>query len=193
MAAHASIAHEVTNHRGRHNAEAALALARARRRSGEVGSARPYRQGYPSAGDVIGRIRELSRKRHHEGPLDMNEAIREVIGYPWRSGQEWRRCRRPSGGLALVEGDRVQLQQVVLNLIVNAVRQWYARQGPRSCSHDVTPNEWRAGRGEGFGTRLDPANLEQLFAPFYTTKPTVWAWGCRSAVQSSKLMAAGYG
>src|SRR5260370_14278738 len=77
------------------------------------------------AGDGVGRIRELVRKApaRKEG-VDINEAILEVIelthGEAVKNGASVQTAL--GEGLPLVEGDRVQLQQVVLNLIVNAVQ-----------------------------------------------------------------------
>src|SRR4029077_8238676 len=69
-----------------------------------------------------------------KGWVDMNEAIREVIeiarGEAAKNGASVEAAL--GGGLPLIEGDRVQLQQVVLNLMVNAVQAMAAlAEGPR--------------------------------------------------------------
>src|SRR6202030_407640 len=81
------------------------------------------------AGDVIGRIRELIKKAPpRKDRVDMNEAIREVIEITRGEAVQ----TALGEGLPLIEGDRVQLQQVVLNLIVNAVQAIGAvAKGPR--------------------------------------------------------------
>ena len=112
------------------------------------------------AGDVIGRIRELIKKAPpRKDWVDINEAIREVIelthGEALKNGTSAQTALKE--GLPLIEGDRVQLQQVVLNLIVNAVQAMDAvAEGPREVfdHHRSSRTEWRAGRGEGFGARL---------------------------------------
>ena len=76
------------------------------------------------AGDVVGRVRELVKKAPpRKDRLDLNTAIREVIeltrGEAVKNGVSVR--AQLADGLPLLHGDRVQLQQVVLNLIVNAV------------------------------------------------------------------------
>ena len=74
------------------------------------------------AGDVIGRIRDLIKKAPpRKDWLDINEAIREVIDLTRSEVQEPRLgADATRGGLAAL-GDRVQLQQVMLNLIINAI------------------------------------------------------------------------
>jgi PAS domain S-box-containing protein len=76
------------------------------------------------AGDVIGRIRDLIRKAPpRKDGLEINEAILEVIaltrGEVVKNGVSVQ--TQLAEGLPLIQGDRVQLQQVILNLIVNAV------------------------------------------------------------------------
>jgi PAS domain S-box-containing protein len=145
------------------------------------------------AGDVIGRIRELIKKAPpRKDRLDMNEAIREVIeltrGEAAKNGASVQTSL--GEGLPLVEGDRVQLQQVVLNLIVNAVQAMGTlAQGPRelfvTTAHAELNGVLVAVKDSGPG--LTPANLEQLFAPFYTTKPDGLGMGlsiCRSIIEA---------
>jgi len=76
------------------------------------------------AGQVIGRIRDLTKKAPpRKDDLKINEAILEVIalthGEVVKNGV-WLQTRL-AAGLPLVQGDRIQLQQVILNLIINAV------------------------------------------------------------------------
>ncbi len=79
------------------------------------------------AGDVIGRIRALVKKApQRKGRLEINGAIREVIElHPRRSGEERQRFRcglQLADDLPLIQGDGVQLQQVILQQIVNALQ-----------------------------------------------------------------------
>jgi len=93
-------------------------------------------------------------------------------------------------GLPAIEGDRVQLQQVVLNLIVNAVQAMTAiAEGPRELFIATTRAEPTsvlvAVRDSGPG--LGPESLERLFAPFYTTKADGLGMGlsiCRSIIEA---------
>jgi signal transduction histidine kinase len=92
--------------------------------------------------------------------------------------------------LPLIEGDRVQLQQVVLNLIVNAVQAMGAvGEGPRELfitTIQAEPDGVLVAV-EDSGPGLAPASLKQLFAPFYTTKPGGLGMGlsiCRSIIET---------
>jgi signal transduction histidine kinase len=92
--------------------------------------------------------------------------------------------------LQLVQGDRVQLQQVILNLIVNAIEAMSAAgEGARELlisSGNAGPDGILvAVRDSGPG--LAPANIEQLFEAFYTTKPSGLGMGlsiCRSIIEA---------
>ncbi len=129
------------------------------------------------AGEVIARIRALVKKMPPRRELlDINEAIREVISLIQAEMQR-NRVGLQTGladDLPLVPGDRVQVQQVIVNLIVNAVEAMSgASDGPRELtiasgaddSNDVYVEVQDTGPG------LDPANLDRLFQSFYTTKP----------------------
>lgn len=144
------------------------------------------------AGDVVGRIRDLIKKAPpREDRLDINEAAREVIeltrGEAAKNGVRVR--RELADGLPLIQGDRVQLQQVMLNLIINAVEAMRGvSDGPRelliSTGTSDTGDVRVAVRDSGPG--LTPAALERLFEPFYTTKPGGLGLGlsiCRSIVE----------
>src|ERR1700757_1171046 len=129
------------------------------------------------AGEVIGRVRALVKKvPPRQDRLDVNEAIREVI--PLIQAELQRHHVGLRTGLAddlpLVPGDRVQLQQVIVNLTVNAVEAMTGvSDGPReltipsgaAASHDVFVEV------QDTGPELDPENLDRLFQSFYTTSP----------------------
>jgi two-component system sensor kinase FixL len=108
--------------------------------------------------------------------LDVNDAILEVIAL---THSELRRNRinletHLSRDLPLVPADRVQLQQVILNLIVNAIEAM-SGMGDRPCELAVGSGGSDANdvfvevRDCGLG--LEPANIDRLFDSFYTTKP----------------------
>jgi PAS domain S-box-containing protein len=145
------------------------------------------------AGDVIGRIRELIKKAPpRKDPVDLNEVIREVIELT-RSETEKNGTSAQAAlweGLPLVKGDRIQLQQVVLNLIVNAVQAMGAvAEGPRELfitTVQAEPNGVLVAVKDS-GPGLAPASLKHLFAPFYTTKPGGLGLGlsiCRSIIEA---------
>jgi C4-dicarboxylate-specific signal transduction histidine kinase len=145
------------------------------------------------AGDVIGRIRELIQKAPpRKDRVDMNEAIREVIeltrGEAVKNGASVQTALE--AGLPLVEGDLVQIQQVVLNLIVNALQAMGAvAEGPRELfitTAQAEPNGVMVAVKDS-GPGLAPASLEHLFSPFYTTKPGGLGMGlsiCHSIIEA---------
>ena len=92
--------------------------------------------------------------------------------------------------LPTVAGDRVQLQQVILNLIINAVEAMSSLdQGPRELLITTQPHgsigALVAVRDSGPG--LDPQTVDRLFEAFYTTKPDGMGMGlaiCRSIIEA---------
>ena len=145
------------------------------------------------AGEIIGRIQGLIKKappRREE--MEINAAVLEVIalthGEVVKNGVSVR--THLAEGLPLIRVDRVQLQQVVLNLIINAVEAMSAvREEPRelliSTDRDALNGLLVSLRDSGPG--LDPASLEHVFDPFYTTKPSGMGMGlsiCRSIVEA---------
>ena len=144
------------------------------------------------AGDVISRIRALIKKvppRHDR--LDINEAIVEVIevtrSEQLRNGVSLQ--TELANGLPLIRGDRIQLQQIVLNLIMNAVEAMSdaperSRDLRISTAEDKSDGVVVAVRDSGPG--LSPESLDCLFDPFYTTKPGGMGMGlsiCRSIIE----------
>jgi C4-dicarboxylate-specific signal transduction histidine kinase len=142
--------------------------------------------------DVIGRIRALIKKAPaRTDACDINEAILEVVGLT--RGETARNNvamqTQLADGLPRIPGDKVQLQQVVLNLILNAVDAMSAvSAGSRVLS--VCTGKDVAGllvtvRDSGPG--LAPASLERVFDAFYTTKSDGMGMGlsiCRSIVDA---------
>jgi signal transduction histidine kinase len=128
------------------------------------------------ASDVITRLRALfSKKDATTEPVDLNEATREVIALSWTELQASRVILRAEFGddLPPVMGDRVQLQQVILNLLRNASD---AMNGvddrPRQLVIRTEREEDDRVRlsVQDAGVGLGPEDGERLFDPFYTTK-----------------------
>ncbi len=144
--------------------------------------------------EVIDRIRALiKRAPPRRDRLDINEAIREVIeltrGEAVRNGISVQTDL--ADGLPLIQGDRVELQQVVLNLMVNAVE---AMSGVSEQTHALlissTANAETGGVRivvQDSGPGLAPETFERLFESFYTTKPNGLGLGlsiCRSIIEA---------
>ncbi|HSB53617.1 MAG TPA: ATP-binding protein, partial [Gemmatimonadales bacterium] len=130
------------------------------------------------ASEVITRLRELFAKKDVSAePMDLNEATREVIALSMSELQRHGAVLRQelADDLPAVTGDRVQLQQVILNLLLNAAdAMGEVNDRPR---HVVIRTETE-GAGtvrlsvRDVGVGLDPADLERVFDAFYTTKST---------------------
>ncbi|MGJ7512310.1 PAS domain-containing protein [Variovorax sp. GT1P44] len=129
------------------------------------------------AGDVIARIRALFKKSEgSKAPLDLNEVIREVIALA-RSEMDKRRAvlrLELTSDLPRALGDRVQLQQVMLNLMLNGVE---AMSGIDDWPRELVIGTRNLSAGQVLvtvrdsGTGLESGNVEQLFSAFFTTKP----------------------
>jgi C4-dicarboxylate-specific signal transduction histidine kinase len=128
------------------------------------------------ASEVIRRIRDLLHKTTPEkAPLDINGIVQEVIELVdsdvRRTGVELRIDL--AADVQPVVGDRIQLQQVILNLILNARDAMSMQPQQRELLITSRQNEF----GEvvvavrDSGTGLDAKNAERIFDPFFTTKP----------------------
>jgi C4-dicarboxylate-specific signal transduction histidine kinase len=129
------------------------------------------------ASEVITRIRAFVKKRAPRNDLvDLNEVIVEVFALAQNQARHTHvdLKRQLNDDLPLVRGDRVQLQQVILNLIVNGLEAIAkSKDGARellvSSNADEDENVVVAVSDSGEG--LDPAKLESVFEAFFTTKP----------------------
>jgi PAS domain S-box-containing protein len=129
------------------------------------------------AGEVIARIRALVKKSPpRKDWLNVNETILEVVFLTGSEVQENRVLVQTqlSNDLPLILADRIQLQQVILNLIKNAIEAMTGvSEGSRkllvSSGEDKSKGVLVAVRDSGPG--LDPEALAHLFDAFYTTKP----------------------
>jgi C4-dicarboxylate-specific signal transduction histidine kinase len=129
------------------------------------------------ASDVITRIRMLGRKNSTaKNPMDINQAIEEVIvlarGQIRSSGVALR--TELAGDLPPVLGDRVQLQQVLLNLIMNGIEAMSGIEDrPRELmiSTQIDDVEKVRVTVQDSGIGFDPQSIERIFEAFYTTKP----------------------
>jgi PAS domain S-box-containing protein len=144
-------------------------------------------------GDIIDRIRDLFKKvpsRHER--VNINEAVREVIELTRGEAAKHRVSVLTAlvDDLPFVLGDRVQLQQVMLNLIVNAIEAMKPiSDGPRELliSTAAAPSNGVFISVRDSGPGLPAQGIEQIFDPFYTTKAGGLGMGlsiCRSIVEA---------
>jgi C4-dicarboxylate-specific signal transduction histidine kinase len=193
----ASIAHEVTQPvaSARNNARAALNfLDKQPPDLDEIREALGCIVGDTDrAGNIIERIRDHIKKappqKHH---FDLNEAINETIGLA-RSAIAVHAVSLHTHfteKLPPVRGDRVQLQQVLLNLVLNAVEAMDAVKAEArelSIGTEQTRTKGVLVTVRDSGPGIDPKNLERVFEAFYTTKSNGVGMGlaiCRSIIEA---------
>ena len=145
------------------------------------------------AGEVIARIRALTKKASTpREKLDLNETLRQVLALvrdeAIRKSVNIR--TKFADDLFPVSGDQVQLQQVVLNLAINAIEAM-SSIGERTRELVITTRNIGKDQVqvtvEDSGVGLDPNAMQKIFEPFYTTKRTGMGMGLsisRSILQS---------
>ena len=145
------------------------------------------------ASDVVDRIGSLIKKAPpRKEVIDLNAAILEVTALT--------QSEAVKSGVAVdtqlaseppcIQGDRVQLQHVMLNLIVNAIQ---SMSGVEDGNRELHISTTRMGRDgvcvavRDTGPGLRPESLPRVFEPFYTTKPDgmgMGLWTCRSIIEA---------
>ena len=192
----ASIAHEVSQPLGAMAANAAAGLRFLDRENPDLGEARDTLRRIimdgNRANEVIRRVRALAKGTDiQKVPLDINDVIEEVmlvfrqeaLSHGVSLQQEL------ASPLPRVLGDRVQLQQVIMNLLMNGIQATSPVPGRR---HELRIRSQEHGPDqilvavEDSGTGIEPQNVDQLFSPFFTTKPNGMGIGlsiCRSIVE----------
>ena len=145
------------------------------------------------ASEGVEKIRELARKVEPEvTQLDINEIIDEAVALVRREmvGHHVTLDLQPAPGLPPIRGDRIQLQQVIINLLINAVQAMAtvaddARRITIRTQEHETHDVLVAIEDSGIG--VAPEVLGRLFSPFYTTKPHGMGLGlsiCRTIVEA---------
>ncbi|HUA51049.1 MAG TPA: AAA family ATPase [Candidatus Sulfotelmatobacter sp.] len=144
------------------------------------------------AGEIIGRIRAFVNKTPpRRDSFDINQAILDVIGFTQRETEKNNVVvdMRLADDLSVVAGDRIQLQQVILNLIINAMEAMNECIGSRDLQISTD-----GGNSDGIlvtirdsGPGIEAENLERIFDAFYTTKPDGLGMGlsiCRGIIEA---------
>jgi PAS domain S-box-containing protein len=194
----ASIAHEINQPLGAvvNNAGACLRWLAANNLEDARESAKLVIADGHRASEIIRRIRALATKAPPRRDwLDINEVIREVVALAQSESHRHgvavqTQLLDGARELPYIVADRIQLQQVVLNLIKNAIEAMSgAGEGPRQLSiRSATDGQQRilvAVRDSGPG--LDPKNVDRVFDAFFTTKPDGLGIGlaiCRSIIEA---------
>jgi PAS domain S-box-containing protein len=134
------------------------------------------------AGEVIQRVRALAKRANiQKEPLQINDVLDEVISLVQRemSNHGVSLRKELASGLPMVFVDRIQLQQVIINLVINSIE---AMQSVTDRPRELTIQS-RRGAQQVFlavkdcGVGISTENAERLFSPFFTTKPNGMGMG----------------
>ena len=146
------------------------------------------------AGNVIRSLRSMMKREVGEKkPIILNDVVNDVIQI-FRSEAIFRNVRMETeldGFSLLVLGDKTQLQQVILNIVMNAAEAMSQNQPERRKLILRTQRKgqsiWMTARD--FGPGIDQENLERVFQPFFTTKGTGLGMGlavCSSIIKDHR-------
>jgi PAS domain S-box-containing protein len=183
----ASIAHEVNQPLAGVMANAAACLRWLDRRTPDLKAARRSVEWIINDGnrasEVIRRIRALANKTNVEKvALDVNDLVKEAIALVQReiAGEQVSLRMELAPALSPTSGDRVQLQQVMINLVMNGVQAMeLITDRPRELviqsQHDEIQNVLVSVKDSGAGISAD--NADRLFTPFFTTKSSGMGMG----------------
>jgi signal transduction histidine kinase len=144
------------------------------------------------AGDVVGSIRAIFKHDARTRTLlDVNELIRDALALEHFDLQKHQILveAEPNKGLPEVFGDRIQLQQVLLNLIMNAIDAMATEDEPRVLCVKSEPHEGDAVviSVADSGTGINSQDMARIFNPLFTTKSDGMGMGlsiCRAIVEA---------
>lgn len=204
----ASIAHEVNQPLASMVTNADAGLRWLERKIPDLEEARAALKRIVSDGHRAGKVIECIRTAFKKGtpervPLNINELIQEVLAHA-RGEPQFRRVSVQTdfaAQLPLVTGNPVQLQQVMLNLVTNAVDAMSSvidRTRMLHVKSKLHESDSVLISVEDSGTGLDPRHAERIFEPFFTTKSHGMGLGlmiCRSIIEAhgGRLWATGNG
>jgi two-component system, LuxR family, sensor kinase FixL len=143
------------------------------------------------AADIIRNVSAVFKKDTHERkPVDINKIIEEVISL---GGIEFKKYQievhtELDNRLPSVTGNRVQLQQVILNVVVNAIEAMHSAQPRRLCIQSglSKPDVVHVSIADT-GIGIDQADADAIFKPLFTTKEHAMGMGlsvCHSIIES---------
>jgi len=192
----ASISHEIKQPLAAIAANASAALRWLARATPDLGEARAALDRIVGeahrASDVIGDIRAMFKQAGDKTPVDVNAVIREVLVLVSADLASRRIALETDlpAGLPAVVGSPAQLQQVVLNVVTNAVEAMdQVAERARRLRVTSRPHETDGVliTVEDSGAGIDPRDAKQIFEPFFTTKRQSMGLGlsiCRSIVEA---------
>ena len=135
------------------------------------------------AGEVIQRVRALAKRTNiQKVPLQINDVLDEVISFVQREMFDHRVSLRKelASGLPMVFVDRIQLQQVIINLVINGIE---AMQAVTDRPRELTIQSCQDGATQVLvtvkdcGVGISAEKADRLFSAFFTTKPTGMGMG----------------
>ena len=152
------------------------------------------------ASHILAQVRALTKGSTSEkGPVDINKTILATValidGEIQRNEVSLR--TQLSNDLPIIDGDRVQLQQVILNLILNGIEAMnLVAAGPRDPCHKFGEQRFKGGPdiNSGFGGRVCGEEYSTVFSTLSTRpSPAAWAWASRLVVRLLRTTVAAYG
>ena len=197
----ASIAHEINQPLAAISANSSAALNWLKARTPNIDEARTaltrIKDESHRAGDIVSNLRAMFKKDGQQnGPVEVNKVILSVLKLVQIELQEQHIEVRTQldDGLPTVTSNEVQLQQVVLNLIMNA------KDAMQSASHrnlfvrsEQSEPGWVQVSIEDSGPGISPPTLRGFSSQCSRPSRRAWGWVCPSANRSWKLTAAAYG
>ena len=190
----AALAHEVNQPLAGIVTRASAALRWVRAEKPDLQKVETALEGIVAAGhrasDIVTSVRAMFKKNTPEKrPTDINQIILAVLSIV-RVELQKRRVElhtQLNKHLPIVQGDKVQLQQVVLNLIMNSIEAMHSVETRvlKIQTDQTKPGMVRVSI-EDTGTGIDPSNLDRIFKPLFTTKENGMGMGlsiCRSIIE----------